>query len=252
GERVPVLRPTRYEHERLVQDRLLPDLRHRSIPGDLQHPTVARARVVDLLAIQGFERDLLEGRGVWGVQSSHGCTGPTLAGRSPSRAFCPLHNLGFRCRYGKNVHSRSLGILTTSRPPTAASTSPTRYSDPQHNTTPSAVRSPPPAPAPFTVASATRGSASATRGSASATRGSASATRGSAAATRGTASTTACAACDLCAPSTITSGRTATTSSRPGQRAVRKPARTCSAITGNPRLAATCSSAHANAAFARW
>src|ERR671924_314475 len=48
-----------------------------------------------------------------------------------------LDNLGFHCRYGKNVHSRSLGILAAGRPRTAASTSATRYSDPQHTTAPS-------------------------------------------------------------------------------------------------------------------
>src|SRR5713101_7615263 len=110
GECVPVLRPPGDQQQRLAQDGLLPLLLERPVPGDLQHPPIPGARVVNLLAIQRLELDLVERRGVGVAKPVH------VPGRRPGPAVPagpssgPPKNLGARSRHGKNVHNRSLGI----------------------------------------------------------------------------------------------------------------------------------------------
>src|SRR5712692_8289181 len=286
GEGVPVLGPPRDQEQRLAQDGLLPVLRQRPVAGDLQHPPVARPRVVDLLAIQGLERDLVERRGMWGVKASHVGTRRRSRQFLPRGPYRPRSNLGLCCRYGKNVHSCSLGMRAAGRPRRAACTSAARYSDPQQRTHPSGPAASRAAcrasrTARYTAqdslpnprASAASCSGAAARGDSTAHRctpaASGNSSRSMAAwslsliaaktsctgrppARAGSACATARAACALCAPSSSTRGRSATTSSRAGHRAVRSPSRTCSSPTGRPRPAAAWSSAHASAAFPRW
>src|SRR5207302_6479724 len=71
GECVPVLRPAGDQQQGLAQDGLFPLLRERAVPADLQDPSVARARVVDLLAVQGLELDLVEQGGLWVAKPAH-------------------------------------------------------------------------------------------------------------------------------------------------------------------------------------
>src|SRR5712692_10557392 len=286
GEGVPVLGPPGDQEQRLAQDGLLPVLRQRPVAGDLQHPPVARPRVVDLLAIQGLELDLVERRGMWGVKASHVGTRRRSRQFLPRGPYRPRSNLGLCCRYGKNVHSCSLGMRAAGRPRRAACTSAARYSDPQQRTHPSGPAASRAAcrasrTARYTAqdslpnprASAASCSGAAARGDSTAHRctpaASGNSSRSMAAwslsliaaktsctgrppARAGSACATARAACALCAPSSSTRGRSATTSSRAGHRAVRSPSRTCSRPTGRPRPAAAWSSAHARAAFPRW